>query len=199
MKFVRTIAVAILISTVAKAQENSDVTNVTKITVLNPGLSYEHRVGKFQTLKLSGMMAVSFGYSYSSSMGSNAFFYMDPAAVLAYRYYYNFRNRESRGKRTAMNSLNYIGPIAQVIYTDVAIVENSYEEVNDRAVGLFGFVWGFQRNYNSRISLDLNLGLGYQFGNVTKYTQTTIVSKTAGTVVPVGELSLGFWLNKRKP
>lgn len=199
MRYLVIVSIALLSSIIGKTQSPGDVTNVSRLTILSPGLSYEHRIGKLQTLKVSAFMAASFGYSYSSSLGSEAYLYLDPAISLEYRYYYNFRQRSEKGKRTEMNSLNYIGPVSEVIFTNAAIVENSYEESKNRAVGIVGGVWGFQRNYAKRFSLDLNLGLGYQFGRITEYQEGGIItSHMGGTITPIGELSLGIWLNKRR-
>ena len=49
-----------------------------------------------------------------------------------------------------------------------------------------GVVWGFQRNYPSHFSLDLNIGLGY------------VKAGTVNGISPIGELNIGFWLGKKK-
>ena len=191
-------ALALLMSFVSIAQMSDDVRNVSTATILSPGLAYEHRIGRFQTLKGTVSMAASYGYSYSDALGSEAFIYFDPSASVAYRYYFNYRQRSEKGKRTDMNSLNYIGPMYNVVFTKAAIKMDSFEEDDVRAVSVAGVVWGMQRNYRKRFSLDLNLGLGYQFGRVTQYDQNNnIYSSTEGTVYPMGSLTLGIWLNKR--
>lgn len=178
--------------------KSDDVRNVSTAMILSPGFSYEHKIGRLQTLKAAVSMAASFGYTYSSSLGSEAYLYFDPAASLAYRYYFNYRQRSEKGKRTDMNSLNYIGPMYNVVFTKAAIKENSFEENEVRGVSVAGVVWGMQRNYRSRFSLDLNLGLGYQFGRVTQYDQNNqIYSSTEGSLYPMGTLTLGIWLNRR--
>ena len=44
-----------------------DVTNVTKITILNPGFSHERRIGKFQTVYGQFFMNLSTVGDYSNS------------------------------------------------------------------------------------------------------------------------------------
>jgi hypothetical protein len=89
-----------LISTHCFSQniEESELSNVTKATFLNPGISYEKKIGKFQSLYAQAFMNTSFGLGYSSSLGNTSFIYFDPALAVQYRYYYNFAKREAKGK-----------------------------------------------------------------------------------------------------
>ena len=183
----------------SQKQTDVDVTQVTRVAFLNPGFSYEDRVGRFQTIHFDVYLSTSAYYSYSSSLGTNGNVYFDPALMVQYRYYYNAAARESKGRRTQMNSLNYIGPMFDVTFSKAAMTELSYEEVNRRAIFTVGFVWGIQRNYMKRFSLDLNLGVGYFFTHGTEpdyYGQPVSVSQSAFTIP--GNFSLGIWLNKRK-
>jgi hypothetical protein len=177
---------------------NVDVTRVTKVAFLNPGLSYEDKVGRLQTIYVTAFLATNASYSYSSSLGTYSSIYWDPAVMAQYRYYYNAAAREAKGKRTEKNSLNYIGPLVEVTFTKAAMTDESYEEDSRRAVSKIGFVWGIQRNYFGRFSLDLNLGLGYFFTKGTELDynyQLSRISQSAFT--GLGNLTLGIWLNKR--
>ena len=176
----------------------ADVTRVTRLAFLNPGFSYEDRVGIFQTIHFDAYLSTSAYYSYSSSLGTNADVYFDPALMAQYRYYYNAAARDAKGKRTEMNSMNYIGPMFDVAFSKAAMTELSLEEENRRAIYTLGFIWGIQRNYMKRFSLDLNIGIGYRFTTGTELDynyQPVHVSQSAFTVP--GNLSLGFWLNRR--
>ncbi|HEV8282696.1 MAG TPA: hypothetical protein VGQ09_00220 [Chitinophagaceae bacterium] len=176
-----------------------DITRVTKITFLNPGFSYENRVGKFQSVYLNAYLATSAYFFYSSNLGTSSGIYFDPALSVQYRYYYNAARRESRGKRTAMNSLNYVGPIFDVIFSKDAMTEFSYEEEKRRPVYTFAFVWGIQRNYERRFSLDINLGAGYFFTKGTiEDGSGQLITVNQSKFTTTGNLSLGFWLNKRR-
>jgi hypothetical protein len=175
-----------------------DVTNVTKATFLNPGISYEARIGKKQTLFGQAFMNTSFSYSYSDYFGSDFSLYWDPAFTAQYRYYYNGSRRQEKGKRTAMNSMNYIGTVYEVSFTRAPISGKYWGEENRRALNRIGAFWGFQRNYKGRFSLDLNLGLGYMFGKSTIYDGTGFISQTGGDFSMLGQINFGFWLNKRK-
>lgn len=179
--------------------QDVDVTNVAKITILNPGLSYETRVGKFQTVYGQAFMNLSASYSYSSSMGSNSEFYFDPAATLQYRYYYNGMKRMEMEKRTEMNSMNYVAVISEVIFSKMRLTNDYFDESSRRGITRFGIAWGLQRNYKQRFSLDLNLGLGYMFAKGTTYNYSgQLTTKTITTPTMMGQFNIGFWLNREK-
>ena len=182
----------------SQKQTTVDVTRVTRVAFLNPGFSYEDRVGRLQTVHFDAYLSTSAYYSYSSSLGTNAGIYFDPALMVQYRYYYNAAARESKGRRTERNSMNYIGPMFDVAFSKAAVTEQSLEEENRRPISTVGFIWGIQRNYKKRFSLDLNVGLGYYFTQGTEldyYGQPVKISQS-GFTVPTN-ISLGFWLNKR--
>ncbi|HTM93467.1 MAG TPA: hypothetical protein VL095_13685 [Flavisolibacter sp.] len=176
-----------------------DVTNVARVTILNPGLSYETRVGRFQTVYGQAFMNLSASYSYSSSMGSNSEFYFDPAATLQYRYYYNGGKRMEMEKRTEMNSMNYVAVISEVIFSKMRLTSDYFDESGRRGITRFGVAWGLQRNYKSRFSLDLNLGLGYMVAKGTTYNYSgQLTTRTITTPTMMGQFNIGFWLNREK-
>ena len=166
----------ISISCFAQKIADLDVTDITKLTLVNPGVSFEKKVGKYQTFYGEAYMNISATIGYSSSLGATSVFHLDPAFTLQYRYYYNAVRRQEKGKKTEMNSLNYISPAWQVIFP-----KNSESALQTLSVN-----WGLQRNYNSRFSIDYSLGLGYVF------------TKTMGEFTTVSRLSLGLWLNRRQ-
>lgn len=178
--------------------ENGNVTNVTKATIISPGLSYELRVGQFQTLYAQAFMAPSFGISWSDALGTNSFFYLDPAVTLQYRYYYNYRIRSENGKRTAMNSLNYIAPVYEAVFSKQRVSSSQIIETERRTINRLGIVWGFQRNYASRFSLDFYAGPAYLFTKGTVQTGNDTYTETVSQLSAIIQINLGFWLNKRK-
>lgn len=168
-------------------QEKFAITDVIKVTFLNPGVGYEKPIGKFQSLYAQAFINTSFAIGYSSSLGNTSSIYFDPALTLQYRYYYNFAKREAKGKRTDMNSLNYVSLLMQTIFSKESISSSYFPEENRRAINTFGIVWGIQRNYKKRFSLDLNLGLGYFFAKVTTTNyQGQYISKNIGQSTFVG-------------
>jgi hypothetical protein len=191
--------IALSTSSLAQEKTQSGIVNVTKVTFLNPGISYEKRIAKFQSLLLQVFMSTSFSAGFSSSLGSAIVLTFDPALSFQYRYYYNYERRQNKGKRTEMNSLNYLSPIIESIYSTNRISTSHYIENNRRPISTAGIVWGMQRNYKKRFSLDFNAGLGYLFTTVTFPDNTGLPIKgNFGKFTTSGQLNLGFWLNKSR-
>ena len=172
----------------------ADVTDVIKANFFDPGISYEKRIGESQTLYGQAFLSTSIYIGYSSALGNMSGVDIYPALTLQYRYYYNGNKRAEKGKRTAMNSLNYIGIVTEAdFYTD-----RSWGQDKSRVQKMFGTVWGFQRNYPKRFSLDLNIGFCYAFGKKTVMSLPgEYTSITFGEFTTLSQLSLGFWLNRK--
>jgi hypothetical protein len=176
-------------------ETETDIRDVTKLNFFDPGISYEKRIGRMQSLTAQAFLSTSIYIGYSDALGNTSSIDVYPALSLQYRYYYNAAKRDAKGKRTEMNSLNYVTAIAEVDFYREYV---SPTEKDIRALNVFGIAWGFQRNYPKRFSLDLSFGLGYVF---TK--QTTInyageyITENTGNLTNIGQIGLGFWLNKR--
>jgi hypothetical protein len=205
MKPILSLSCALLIFSHAFSQKkktnSGDVTDVVKITFINPGFSYEGRIGKLQTIYGQAFMNVSSTKTSGSSYyGESYKFYFDPAVTLQYRYYYNYNQRSDRGRRTEMNSLNYIAPVYEGIFSRLPLDPNKYLPTTDRRlVSRAGFVWGMQRNYQGRFSLDLNLGLGAMFAKSTYYTVFGTPAEVIQTIPTfMGQINIGLWLNGEK-
>jgi len=178
-------------------QEKSEVTDVTKASFFSPGISYEKKIGKLQTLSARAFLSTGFYFSSSSSFGTNAGITLNPAWSLQYRYYYNSAKRHAKGKRTKMNSLNYVSAIAQMLFFKETVSANGDTDI--RSISSFGIAWGLSRNYQKRFSLDWSVGLGYYYAKSTTLNEWgENITKNEGGTTLVGQISLGFWLNKRK-
>ena len=103
----------------SQVKTTADITDITKVAFLLPGISYEKRIGKFQSLYGQAFIHTSFSFSYSSSLGTTSSISFEPALTLQYRYYYNFNKRTEKGKQTAMNSLNYVSPTILTILAEL--------------------------------------------------------------------------------
>ena len=101
----------------SQSKSNVDITQVTKISFLSPGFSFENKLGKTQSFYMNTYLATTAYFSYSSNFGTSSGIYLDPALSLQYRYYYNAARRESKEKRTKMNSLNYISPAFDISFS----------------------------------------------------------------------------------
>lgn len=182
------------------AQENrqTDIVNITKATFLNPGISFEKRVAKFQSLLGQAFLSTSFSIGYSGFLGNTSSITFNPALSLQYRYYYNYERRQKKGKRTEMNSLNYLSATIKTIFSNKRISTSHYIEDNRRPISTVGVVWGIQRNYKKRFSLDFHSGLAYLFTTATMPDNTgQTVKENVGKFSTLAQLNLGFWLNKR--
>lgn len=178
---------------VSSFAQTEDVTNVAKVTLLNPGLSYEARIGKYQTVHGQLFMNTS-AYGETDGFGNADFdFYFDPAATLQYRYYYNAEKRLEKEKRIDKNSMNYVAGVGEVFFSKMPLKAFSLEEAERRPVWRFGAVWGLQRNFEKHFSVDLNLGLGYMSSKETVSTGQAPTTVNIGQVTFLGQLNIGFW------
>ena len=190
--------VLIFLSANCFAQEKSGLADVSKVTFLNPGLSYEKKIAKFQTLYGQAYMSPSIYLGYSMALGDMSSIAFDPALALQYRYYYNFRSRADKGKRTEMNSLNYIAAVEDLTFSRNAISTSYFTETNRRPMHQFGVVWGLQRNRPKRFSIDFNIGLGYLYASSTSMdVNGKYVTTHEGLFTVLGQLTLGLWLNRK--
>ena len=180
----------------AQKQRDTVLRDVTRVTLINPGLSYEKALGNFQTIQVHAFMNTSAALGYSSALGWSGELYFDPAISAQYRYYYNYSRRLDKGKRTAMNSLNYFAGVYQGVFSRAPVVTDNPEQRSRRGIHTIGAVWGLQRNYRSRFSLDLNVGLGYLFAKSTEQRNGVPVESNYGAVTIPGQINIGFWLNK---
>jgi hypothetical protein len=183
----------------SQERASTNISPVTSLSFLTPGVSYETGIGKNQSLYFQGYMATSFAFGYSDALGSDFQFSLDPALRVQYRYYYNAGKRLAKGKRIAMNSMNYISTVFETVFSKKRISIDQFVEDNRRLINTIGLLWGMQRNYHSRFSLDLNLGLGYLFTKGTVGSPSGVSSSiNVSEFTPLIKLTLGFWLNNRK-
>jgi hypothetical protein len=193
--------ILLLVSADCFAQDDqpADITDVSKVTFVNPGFSYEKRVGRLQSLLGHAYISPSIYLGYSSSLGNMSSIYFDPAVALQYRYYYNSRKRSEKGKRTEMNSLNYIAAVEDLSFSRNAISSSYYVETNRRPMNRFGLAWGLQRNRPKRFSVDFNIGAGYLLARSTSLNDSgEYVTSNEGVFTFLGQLTIGLWLNKKK-
>jgi hypothetical protein len=184
----------------AKAQVDAPgAENVFKANLIAPGLSYEKRIGYRQTLVAEAYLAPYFAFSYSSNFGSDFYFALMPGVEAAYRYYYNGSRRADKGYTTSLNNMNYFSFVYIPTVTDVAISDAYVDETRKRVVHTIGVVWGFQRNYRNRISLDLYIGPGCMIGKSTDINASgQYYSKVGIAPTIVSTITMGLWLNKRR-
>jgi hypothetical protein len=169
---------------IAQKQTNDDLRTVPvyTLTFLEPGAGIELPLGKQSTAKLRAGITATLGVN---EFENDLKFFPRPMGSLSFRYYYNFAKRDDNGLNTDFNSANYVAILgmyaAETFRKDVLLARYDITSSLLNA----GVVWGLQRNYKKRFSLDLNVGAGFvSNGDVTGYSI-------------IGEFTLGIWLNKR--
>lgn len=198
----RLLSILALIATLTShAQEEKpgrEVRDVLRATLISTGLSYEKEIGNRST---------AYGHLYvrgaieETPYGDNELgFFIDPVLNLQYRYYYNGMKRRERGRRTDMNSMDYIAGTWETWFTKAPLDGGSIERDSRRPATTLGAVWGLQRNYRNRFSLDLNLGMGYRFAKTTNLSITgQPIERNIQRFTPIVQCHIGIWLNRREP
>lgn len=171
------------LESISQEQESEQKTvSVTKITIIEPGLSHEFPAGRSQTLFIRGGLTATLATDYYDQINGVLFRLFGSTS---YRVYYNFEKRKLQEKNIAKNSANYFALLVLVGSQPLNKGGEYDPELNNGLLNT-GIVWGFQRNYPSHFSLDLNIGLGY------------VKAGTVNGISPIGELNIGFWLGKKK-
>jgi hypothetical protein len=178
-------------------QQKYEISNMTRATFFAPGISFEKAIGNFQSLCARAFLSTSVYIGYSSAMGNTSSIHSYPALSLQYRYYYNSGHREAKGRRTEMNSLNYVCALTEAAFYETTVSSDGDKDI--RGLNTFGIAWGLSRNYQRRFSLDLCIGLGYVLTKKTTENDLgQFITEHVAEITNVGEIGLGFWLNKRK-
>jgi hypothetical protein len=190
-----------LASLASSAQEDKpvrDVRDVFRATLISTGLSYEKAFGLHSTAY--GHLYVRGAVEETPYSANELGFYIDPVLNLQYRYYYNGMKRRERGRRTDMNSMDYVAGTWETWFTKAPLDGGSIERDSRRPATTLGAVWGLQRNYQNRFSLDLNLGMGYRFAKTTNMSLTgQPLERSIQRFTPIVQCHIGIWLNRRDP
>lgn len=195
MKFNFTLICLCLLFLNAVYTQDSDVaSSIFKVNFLSPGISYEVKTGNSKTLYFQTYLSSA---AIIDADADDVSWFFDPALLTQFRYYYNGEKRAAKGKRTAMNSMNYIAPSMEFLYSKFP-VGTTVEENNRRPVYNAGLVWGLQRNYDNRFSVDFAIGPGYRFSTseATGAGGETSTNRRSEFAL-LAHLNLGFWLNKK--
>ena len=119
-----------------------------------PSINYEYNVYDNFTLKAEAGITPT----YFDIFGSKkvAFFQKYEAQG---KYYYNLKKRVSKGKSVSGNSGNFVAAVYNYQNKEALFSEVS----RSTDFSTLGGVWGFQRSYNSGLSLLFEIGFGYDF------------------------------------
>lgn len=187
MKFIAAVLLFITLSQ-TKAQEKAVTENLLTATILSPGISYEIATGNRFTVKLKAAVFPAFSYSSGVLLNGRSHFSFTPTPLLSAdgRYYYNFKHRAEARKNINRNSANYFALSGKYGYSiQTYYPENGATIRNTTTVYDAGVVWGLQRNYKNRFSIDFNIGPSIL---------NPLINQEFGLL---SNLSLGIWLSKR--
>lgn len=184
------ITLAVLLYTiVATAQQQATTQKVATISFVSPGFGYEQPIANHFTIK--GRAALTFNWSYSSSdfFGNKFEIAPSPLAATQLRYYYNMNRRERNNKRTTLNSANYLSLLIKYSYSNRyyhygSDGNYSYNLPTHAVDG--GIVWGLQRNFRNRLSLDCSVGPSLY---------NPIVNKEFSLIA---DITFGIWLGAKE-
>lgn len=180
------------------AQDNySAIQDLVKVHFLRPGISVEKSTTRNQSLLISAYLDPGMMLSFSDAMGWNSKFWISPSLGTQYRFYYNQDKRFEKGKRTDLNNLNYLAPLFETQFTRRNLRSDDLEHDKVRPVSTAGIVWGMQRNYNSRISLDIQAGPGFRFAKAIEPGVFGIQQINYAKPVLIARVGLGIWLGKK--
>lgn len=178
--------------------QETDVTNLVRITVVNPGISYEARVGKLQTVFVQPFMKTTFHTEAESFIlipfRIHTTYYFDPAITAQFRQYYLTRKQKMKMKDHSLNSMNYVALYEELFFTKRPIYQNV---TSRRGYNKLAIVWGLQRNLSDHFSFNANLGYGYTFPTRPFYSPNGQKFDETLNESIVCQINFGFWLNKK--
>ena len=148
------------ISTLSFSQ--NDATSLKKsitsayINILAPGVSYERHLHGLFTLR----SALEFYYNFGQNFfDGGTYFILTPALISEPRYYYNFRRRVEKGKKTSYNASGYFALTASYA-TDLVIQSNSAYTRGGNPEFLLIPKLGFKRTVGRKFFFEVAAGIG---------------------------------------
>jgi Protein of unknown function (DUF3575) len=168
-----------------KAQETKLTQNVFTVTIVEPGITYEASLGNKFTAKFRAGLNAYLETSTNPANTTQIKLTPYPFIGAGARYYYGFDERNKKGKNTLRNSANYAGILASYGFVTKKYDFESGPATITTQICNVGFVWGLQRNYKNRFSLDFNIG-----PSITEL----LINNSFGIT---SEFTLGIWLGKK--
>ena len=151
--------------------------NLFKINLLSPGITYERGLNRVSTFCFDTNFSIGLSASSSSKLKVLA----SPFIRGQYRYYYNIKKRELKGRNISKNSAEFIALSSSYYFKTI-----DNEKLINYLDGItISALWGFQKTYKSNINLTANAGLGYNLS-----------SNQTNRVVPVINFTIGWVIGK---
>lgn len=152
------IVIALPTTSFAQSQDTIRTESVFRFEVITPGLSYEAPVGLYSTLRVKvSMYSLARSIYVFSERKSGLSRHTFPHADLQYRLYTNLTKRSVTGKTIHENSGNYISLKVLILFPETLAPGSNHGNST-----WIGPVYGLQRKFSSRLSIDLAAGIGYQ-------------------------------------
>lgn len=190
----------LLLTGLSGYSQDADVTKVVKLTVINPGASYENRIGKLQTLFVQPFIKSSIHAEPENIIvfpfRTHTTYYFDPAVTAQFRQYYLTKKQRRSAKAHSLNSMNYLALYEELFFSKRPIYQNV---TSRRGYNKLAIVWGLQRNLPDHFSVNFHVGYAYTFPLKPFYDLSGQKPDETLNESLLVQLNLGFWLNgKRK-
>lgn len=139
------------------------------LQIFPTGINYETKLAAKHTFSVQAQLGYSFAFGVSrtyspngtSTKSSSAYIAIIPQVITNYRFYYNLKKRDSKGKNIRGNSANYVTVIAAFGFRPVY---SNYPSSFSFAT-VVGPAWGLQRTFKKNININFYIGLGYGYDN----------------------------------
>jgi hypothetical protein len=195
----RLFCITFLLVTVSKGfSQSGDVSNLLKISLVNPGISYEVKLGKLQTICVHTFLKTSVHVEGKSFIlipyNITTTFFFDPAMSLQFRQYYLTRKQRDGNRNHLLNNMNYIGLYEEMFFTRKPL----YQKVSSRrAYNRVALVWGTQQNITRHLSFNIDLGYGYLFPVKPFYNTNGEKKEETLRETPLVQLTLALLLGTK--
>ncbi|WP_298310592.1 hypothetical protein [uncultured Aquimarina sp.] len=155
-----------------------------RINFLAPGAEVEFGVTKSSTILLNAGFLWGIGSSEDFNGNVETNFAILPIIDGQYRYYYNLKQRQEKGKNISKNSGNFIALKGTYYFTESFLenLEGNEEDLftDESDLSVIGLAYGIQRTYFDWLHIGFEGGIGYG--------QT----RTDNVVLPILSFTIGY-------
>jgi hypothetical protein len=177
----------------AQLKQSAALTNLAKINLFNPGVSFEKRINSNQTLYLNTFYNLHIANKDRINSAISSKLVFEPSLAVQYRFYYNIPVRKT--KMNSFNSYNYVCPAFETNYGKREEFSFDNSVTPKTTIYKIGALWGIQRNYKNHFSVDANVGLSYiTYKNKTEYSPGSYSILKVSTVGIVGHVNIGYFV-----
>jgi hypothetical protein len=177
----------------AQLKQTAELTNLAKINLFNPGVSFEKRINSNQTLYLNTFYNLHIATKGRKNSALFSKLVFEPSLAVQYRFYYNIPVRKT--KMNSFNSYNYVCPAFETNYGKREELSFDNSVTPKTTIYKIGALWGIQRNYKNHFSVDANVGLSYiTYKNKTEDSPGSYSILKVSTVGIIGHVNIGYFI-----